>query len=330
MKENDIRPDELVTKQQECLKQDIEWLLTHKHEFEVVTCPACNSNKRRAKFNKNGIEYFDCLDCETFYVSPRPPLDVIHNFYRQSKNYEFWNNYIFPASEDKRREKIFKPRVEKVIEFCKKYNLNNNSIIEIGSGFGTFCEEMKSRNYFNEVVAVEPTPSLAESCRKRGIKTIELPVEKITVKNKYDVLVSFEVIEHLHSPSNFVNDIRKLLTDSGVVILSCPNGKGFEIEQLREKSSSVDHEHLNYFNPNSLKTLLEKSGFEILETQTPGKLDAELVRKKIVAGEISIEQDSYLNKVLIGEWESLGGEFQKFLAKTNQSSHMVIVAKKVD
>ena len=227
MKENDIRPDELVTKQQECLKQDIEWLLTHKHEFEVVTCPACNSNKRRAKFNKNGIEYFDCLDCETFYVSPRPPLDVIHNFYRQSKNYEFWNNYIFPASEDKRREKIFKPRVEKVIEFCKKYNLNNNSIIEIGSGFGTFCEEMKSRNYFNEVVAVEPTPSLAESCRKRGIKTIELPVEKITVKNKYDVLVSFEVIEHLHSPSNFVNDIRKLLTDSGVVILSCPNGKGF-------------------------------------------------------------------------------------------------------
>ena len=127
-----------------------------------------------------------------------------------------------------------------------------------------------------------------------------------------------------------MNDIKKLLTDSGVVILSCPNGKGFEIQQLREKSSSVDHEHLNYFNPNSLKTLLENSGFEILEIQTPGKLDAELVRKKIIADEISIDQESYLNKVLINEWESFGGEFQKFLAKTNQSSHMVIVAKKVD
>ena len=73
----------------------------------------------------------------------------------------------------------------------------------------------------------------------------------------------------------------------GFLILSCPNGAGFEIDILGKESGSVDHEHLNYFNPTSLCHLLENLGFEILEVQTPGVLDAELVRKAVLSGKIS-------------------------------------------
>tara|TARA_R110000851_G_scaffold58710_1_gene136190 strand:+ start:15108 stop:16118 length:1011 start_codon:yes stop_codon:yes gene_type:complete len=327
MIENDIRPEALQDKQREFLKKDIQWLLKHKNCFVEVNCPACEEPQHVLKYCKNGFTYVSCNQCKTFYMNPRPSLEILHNFYKQSVNYEYWNNVIFPASEEARRENIFKPRVDKVISLCKKFNTQNTSIIEVGAGFGIFCEEMNKRKYFDKVIAVEPTPDLAETCRLKGIETIELPIEKIRRREVYDVLVSFEVIEHLFSPREFLKNAKKLLTDKGLLILSCPNGLGFEVEALGRHSTTIDHEHLNYFNCHSLASLLEELEFEILEVETPGKLDAELVRKEILAGNVVLD-DVFLKKILLEKWESAGSQFQSFLANTKQSSHMVITARK--
>ena len=72
--------------------------------------------------------------------------------------------------------------------------------------------------------------------------------------------------------------------------------------------------HINYFNIKSLSLLLNNSGFEVLEVLTPGKLDAELVRKKILNDEYDISNNPFLKNILIDEWASLGDEFQKFSA----------------
>ena len=145
------------------------------------------------------------------YVAPRPPLNVIHEFYKHSANYEYWNKYIFPASEEARKEKIFKPRVDKVISLCKKFESDTTCIVEVGAGFGTFCEEMQKRNFFKRVIGVEPTPNLATTCRLKNIETIELPIEEVKQTNLCDVLVSFEVIEHLFSPADFLKSAKNLL-----------------------------------------------------------------------------------------------------------------------
>jgi len=111
-------------------------------------------------------------------------------------------------------------------------------------------------------------------------------------------------------------------------MLACPNGQGFDIETLGTASNTVDHEHLNYFNPVSLAGLLAKCGLEILESFTPGKLDADLVRNKILAGGFDVSKQPFLKKVLVDEWERLGGAFQEFLVQQGLSSNMWIVARK--
>ena len=95
-------------------------------------------------------------------------------------------------------------------------------------------------------------------------------------------------------------------------MLTCPNVHGFDIETLGELSATVDAEHLNYLHPASLGALLERCGFTVEEALTPGVLDAELVRKPALAGEV--ELDPFLQRVLIDEWERLGDPFQDFLA----------------
>ncbi|MEA5549892.1 class I SAM-dependent methyltransferase [Anabaena cylindrica UHCC 0172] len=328
-KENDIRPQGLMQGQSERLTVDINRLLKYKNNFIDVPCPACNSVDNYRIYKKYEIQFVSCRDCETVYANPRPRPEHLEEYYQYSENYAYWNRYIFPASESARREKIFKPRVAKVLDICQIFNVSTNTILEVGAGFGIFCEEIKKTGVFQRVIGVEPTPDLAETCRSRGIEVIEKPIEQIDFSNnQIDVIVNFEVIEHLFSPQGFVLKCYEVLVSGGIFILTCPNVKGFDIVTLGNISNAVDNEHINLFNINSLTILLESCGFEVIEKQTPGKLDAELVRNKIIAGEFDVSNQPFLKQILIDEWDSKGEAFQFFLSANLLSSNMMLVARK--
>ncbi|MBD2464237.1 class I SAM-dependent methyltransferase [Oscillatoria sp. FACHB-1407] len=329
LKESEIRPDELMKDQAARLAADIRRLLQHKHEFVHVNCPACGSSESQKAYEKYEIQFVICEQCETVYANPRPCPDHLDEYYRESENYAYWNKYIFPASEAARREKIFKPRVQKVLDICHRFNVPTQTLLEVGAGFGIFCEEMQKTEVFQQVIGVEPTPDLAQTCRDRGLKIIEKPIEHIDFgAEPINVIVNFEVIEHLFSPREFLMKCYDLLSPGGIFIVTCPNIKGFDIVTLKEQSSAVDNEHLNLFHPGSLAQLLESCGFEVIEQQTPGRLDAELVRKKVLSGEFDISQQPFLKQVLIDEWETKGEAFQNFLSDNKLSSNMLLVARK--
>lgn len=328
--EQEIRPAQLMAQQRVAALTDVGRMLSRYPEFVFVACPACGSDDSRPRFEKNSISYVDCQACRTLYVNPRPGPDILEWFYRGSPNYAYWNSVVFPASEAARHKKIFVPRVDQLLELCRKHSVATNSILEIGAGFGTFCAELKSRGIFSRVIAVEPTPDLAETCRKRGLEVLEKPVELIQLERNelFDVVASFEVIEHLFAPKDFISHMAKLLKPGGLLVLTCPNGQGFDIETLGTASNTVDHEHLNYFNPGSLAKLLEECGMEVLESFTPGKLDAELVRNKILSGAFDVSTQPFLKKVLVDAWEQLGESFQQFLVRQGLSSNMWMTARK--
>jgi 2-polyprenyl-3-methyl-5-hydroxy-6-metoxy-1,4-benzoquinol methylase len=303
--------------------------LTQKDKFVYVECPACGKSDSFKKLEKYTFDIHECHQCETLFTNPRPSSEVLDWFYKGSINYDYWNKYIFPASENARRLKIFVPRVDKVLEFCKKYDVKTDSLLEIGCAFGTFCVEMQSRNKFKRIVGVEPTPGLAETSRQKGIEVIEEVIENINFDEdeRFDVVVNFEVIEHIFSPKDLILQSKKLLKKNGLFIVTCPNGKGFDFQVLGEKCNSIDHEHLNYFNPKSLGILLESCGFEVLESITPGKLDAELVRNKVLEGEFDLHNQPFLQQVLMDEWESKGQAFQNFISDSGLSSNLWIIAR---
>jgi 2-polyprenyl-3-methyl-5-hydroxy-6-metoxy-1,4-benzoquinol methylase len=330
LQEHAIRPPDLMARQRVALLTDIGRLLSRRAEFVHVNCPACESAAARPLYDKFGFSYVECEACRTMYTNPRPPAEVLGWFYQGSENYAYWNQYIFPASEAVRRERIMVPRVDQVLALCEKFGIAPQSLLEVGAGFGSFCEELKSRNVFERVAAIEPTPNLAATCRAKGIETIELPIEQVefSAADRFDVVVSFEVVEHLFCPRDFVAHIGRVLRPGGLLILSCPNGQGFDVQTLKAVSDTVDHEHLNYFNPASLSGLLERTGYEVIDSFTPGKMDADLVRNKALAGQFDLAQQPFLQTVLIDEWERYGGAFQAFLREQGLSSNMWVMARR--
>ena len=327
--ENAIRPDKLMSRSFELLEEDTQRLMKDRHQFIQVPCPACGSVNQVPFCEKRGMEFVACSECETVFGSPRPDEARLAKYYREATYYEYWNKFIYPASEEARREQIVKPRVKRILDIAERFNLKCGKLIEVGAGTGQFCEEMVKKKHFQEVVAIEPTPSSAESSRKRGLKVIEKPVEEVPLEDGgADMIVSFEVLEHLFSPKDYLNSCKRLTKEGGTVIVTCPNVKGFDVNLLREVSDTITPEHLNLFHPASLKRLFESVGLEVLQLMTPGRLDAEIVRKKTLAGKFDLSAKPELKRILLDDWEQEGQAFQDSLEKSLQSSHMWIVARK--
>jgi 2-polyprenyl-3-methyl-5-hydroxy-6-metoxy-1,4-benzoquinol methylase len=327
LSEAELCPHELLAGQEAAFARDIELLQRRANEFVTVACPACEGSRHSPAFKKYGFSFSSCADCRTLYMNPRPSPALMADYYANSENYAYFAAHIFPASEESRKEKVHRPRLAKILEYCARFAVPRGTLLEVGPGFGTFAEVATKSEAFGRVVAIEPTPEMAAACRARGVEIIEKRVEDVARDvNNADVVVSFEVIEHLFEPAEFVEQCGRLIPAGGLLVLTCPNGLGFDVAMLGADSLAVDAEHVNLFNPSSLSRLVERAGFEVLEVSTPGRLDAELVRDVAMKGGVRL--DPFLKRVLLDEWDTLGWSFQQYLAASNLSSHMWLVARK--
>ena len=329
MKVSDIRPEELMEGQKKAEESDIIWLEKRKKYFIEVSCPACGIKRNKFLYEKKSIKQVRCVNCFTQYASPRPTKKLLSEFYTNSKNYKYFAKYIFPASMEQRRLNLFKPRAEMVGKLAKKYGAQGGKLVEIGCGYGQFCEEIDALNVFDSIVGIEPTPELASICRKKNIEVLENSYENIFFDAPIDFIVHFEVIEHLFSPKDFINWCFGALKQGGYMIATCPSVAGLETEVLGKESNAVDHEHINLFSPDSMTILLKKCNFEVLEISTPGVLDLDLVRRAVKEERFKLDQlDPILKKIIFNTNTIIQEKSLLLLQEAHLTGNMLVVAKK--
>ena len=324
----EIRSPQFRAIQEQAFANDLARLHARLAEFVPVVCPACTQTAASKAFYKYRCQFVRCRDCATLYMSPRPTPAVMDAYYSQSETYQVWGEHIFPASEARRREKICKPMLQAVVEACVRHGVATGHLLEVGPGFGTFAA--LARSAFDRVSAVERTPAMAAACRRQGVNVYETAIEDLpeTFDDPADVLAFFEVIEHIFDPAAFLRIGARLLRPGGLLVLTCPNGAGFDTQVLGARSVAVDTEHVNLFNPRSLSLLVERLGFEVLEVATPGRLDAELVREAVQDGRFDVSAQPFLKQLLVDDFERLGAPFQRFLADNGLSGNMRLIARK--
>jgi 2-polyprenyl-3-methyl-5-hydroxy-6-metoxy-1,4-benzoquinol methylase len=329
MKEIDIRPKEVFAKYLELSKADAKKFFKDKENRYDINCPACDSEVTEISFIKDEFSFKKCSNCESLFVSPRPPKDIFDNFYKNSVSSNYWAEVFFPAVAETRRELIFKERALKVLEYCKLKDISHNSIMDVGAGHGIFLEEWKKVSLCDNVYALEPGEKLANICRIKNIETLEKFSEDANEwKHKADIVTCFEVFEHVHSPLKFVSSIKSLAKPGGTVLISGLTIDGFDIQYLWEESKSISPpHHLNFLSVMGIKILFETVGFKDIEILTPGKLDFDIVKNYIQENDDSIyDNNRFVNKI-IERGRDAEIEFQDFLQKNKLSSHFWIFAK---
>ena len=328
MKENEIRPAKLRKKLEELFEEDTgNFLSLHSKNFVESECPACGLDNKEINFEKKGYFFKKCKACRTFYISPRPRESLLKTYYSSSKASKFWQDHMFPQSREARIKNIYRPRTDLVLDIVNKYGIGKDLLIDIGAGSGFFGQEVAKRNIFKKVILVEPGPIKIKN--SNTIEVINDSFENIDTKLYPDVVTNFELIEHLLSPLCFLKRIYSLMKDDSYFILTTPNMEGFELLTVFDKSINVaGPDHLNYFNMESVKLLLERAGFRNIDLSTPGELDCDIVRNKSKEGILDLENNRFLRYLLIENPDKFIKPFQEFLKKNKLSSSMLITAKK--
>lgn len=325
-KEKDIRDVTVLNHYLELVVEDSKKIFKDKSTFVTNDCPACLSNNLEVIFKKNGFQYVQCKECKTFFVNPRPRFDHLMNIYKDSPSTKFWVDEFFTPKIENRRDKIFRPRAEDISS--KLPTLYDKKIGDIGAGFGLFIEELRKIWPNANLIAIEPSEKMAKICINKNIHTLECALEDLSAdQNNFDLLTSFELIEHLHNAETFLKNVHSILKKGAYFYFTTLNGLGFDIQVLWENSKSVfPPHHLNFFNVYSIRILLERVGFEVIEVKTPGVLDWNIVESQ--AEKSGITLDRFFESVKQFASETTKNEFQIWLQKNQLSSHMRVLVKK--
>ena len=67
------------------------------------------------------------------------------------------------------------------------------------------------------------------------------------------------MFEHLQSPVLFLKKLKKLMNKGDLFIFTTLSSQGVDIKSLAHNSKCYSIQHLNLFNPKSIRNLLQKN-----------------------------------------------------------------------
>ena len=326
MKEHEIRPETYLNRYLELSEQDAMNCFSENGRINLC-CIACGLDQSFFQFSKHGFAYTQCSNCKTLFQSPRPPIVEFEDFYRDSSSAKYWAEVFYPSVAEIRREKIFQPRVNALTKICVEKNISVNQLIDVGAGYGIFLEEWEKLHPEVNIVAIEPSESLAKECRKKGFNVVESILENVVgYENFSDLATCFEVIEHIYDPLSFLKKIKKLVRPGGYGFISTLCVDGFDIQTLWEKSSQISPpHHINFFSIEGFYSLFENAGLVDVSITTPGKLDVDIVLNAMQRDPSYSGMERFLN-ALCSDLER-SEKFQEFLVNQRMSSHAWILGR---
>ena len=322
IKESDIRPPALFQRYLELVDVEGQALAARADAFVTIGCPGCGAGSGKPDISKSGFQYCICPDCESLFVSPRPTRAEITAYYQTAPSVKFWSTHFFRETREARRERMFRPRAELVGALADRLGLSRATLVDIGSGYGIFLEEVRKLGAFARVVGVEPEPDMAALSQSNGFEIVRKPIEAMGERElQADVATAFEVLEHVFDPLDFLRGARRVLRPGGVLMLTTQTVDGFDIQVLWERSKSLaPPQHINLLSRAGMRALAERAGLRLEELSTPGVLDVDIVRN--AAAEADAPTLPRFVRTLLGQPEATRAAFQTFLREHGLSSHM--------
>ena len=223
-------------------------------------------------------------------------------------------------------------RYNDILDDFEKYK-KTKKLLDVGCGIGYFLEIAIKRGW--QVFGTEYTDEAIEICRKKGISMHKgvLNAENYE-EESFDIITSFEVIEHINNPIPELKNFYKLLRKGGLVYLTTPNFNSLLRYRLKSEYNVICYpEHLSYYTPKTLKKVFLNTGFQKKKIETTGISLTRLKTSKGSSNEAFISKSStdekirgtieankilqvikkFVNKLLtyIGKGDSLKGYFIK-------------------
>ena len=196
---SDVIKNELYEDYINYLKNDIERLLLNGEKLLDVDCPGCGQQNSKKAYEKWGLSYKKCLDCESVYVSPRPSKKALDKFYEQSEACRFWRKEVLQMDESQLYY-IYGPKVNWVSNLVDAFVKNPTAIIDYETKYPFLLAAILKTNIFKHVGIIQPQAYELMNLIPSEVVT-DSQVEQYRAKTS--VITAFETLERMFDPNQF-------------------------------------------------------------------------------------------------------------------------------
>jgi SAM-dependent methyltransferase len=220
------------------------------------TCPLCGSGTSVPILAYRAHHLGRCRACDMVYATTRPTDQELDDLYSS-----------YPIKAD--LSPITRIRFTELLSGMEAYR-NTNRILDVGSGSGFFLDVAATQGW--SVYGVEYDPAIVHACAQRGIIMQQGSFDPDSWDlASFDVLTSFEVLEHVMDPHSEVAKFARSVRPGGLLYITTPNYNALSRWLSHPTWNIINYpEHLNYFTPRSLDRLLREHGFIKVRAMTTG------------------------------------------------------------
>ncbi len=289
-------------------------------------CPLCNSRSIEKRFTCKDhfatgelFDIFECKECGFVFTQGVPDEKEIAPYYESPAyiSHSDTKKGIVNAAYHLVRNIMMRKKVALIKRLTL---LQNGKIVDYGAGTGSFAYAMNKEGW--NVTAIEKSEQARNLAKEKfGIEM--LPEEELAKieSGSVDVFTLWHVLEHLQNAGSFLDEMHRILDETGIAVIACPNCLSYDAGNYKELWAAYDApRHLWHFTPSTIMRLGEKHGF-ILERQYPMPFDGFY---------ISMLSEKYKNT----RWSTLRGVWNGFLGlcatmdKCSASSSIIYVFRK--
>ncbi len=240
--------------------------------MKISKCRLCNNNKlidclslgnqtltgvfpkdKNQNISKGNLSLLFCEKCSLLQLS--------ENFNRLEM---YGSNYGYMSSLNSSMVNHLKNKAEKIKKLSKLSK--TDLLIDIGSNDGTFLSFF-TKNC--QTLGVDPTISKFKKMYNKKIKTISDffsadVIKRNLVKKKAKVITSISMFYDLEDPITFAKEVYETLDPEGVWHFE----QSYMPSMIKNISyDTICHEHLEYYSLKSIKYVLDKSNFKIIDIE---------------------------------------------------------------
>ena len=225
---------------------------------EHKACIVCNKKDLKAMSGYEVHNLVKCSNCSFVFIKKIPSQEELEEHYK-----------IYAYSDGQYMSEVTKKRYNELLDEFESYR-STNRILDVGCGAANFLSVAKERGW--EVYGTEFSEKAVEHGIKKGInvKRGVLSLEDFD-KDSFDVITSFEVIEHIYNPQEEVQKFYNLLRKRGLLYCTTPNFNALARYYLKSDYNIIVYpEHLSYYTTHTLNGLFNKIGLRKKKIFTSG------------------------------------------------------------
>ena len=205
-------------------------------------------------------DIFECRGCRLARSAPPAGKEEIEDLYRQVEDPAYF------ASEEERRASF-----RRDLEELERLNKGPGRVLEVGCAVGLFLDEAQRRGW--KAMGIEPGEWASAQGRSVGLQVHTGTLEDFDHDGRpFDLVASWDVLEHLHDPVGDLHRMHALLKPGGLLAITTVNYASLGRKLFRRRWPWFMRMHLHYFTRESLATMVEKQGFTLESVTTQPKV----------------------------------------------------------